>query len=111
MGINLGKLNIIISIIGVIYLAYSFSCRNKVTIYNQSSRMTVLNQEGFLQLQLYFSIVNSIFLIIIGIVITILNLEMIYMIASIGIFHIINDLLRRVAKGKKYIQFKKYKIF
>ena len=111
MGDNLGNVNIMISIIGVIYLSYSLLCRNKVTFYNQSSRMIILNQEKFLQLQLYFSIINSIFLIIIGLVLTIFNLGIVYTFASIGIFHIINVLLRIVAKNKSYIQFKKYKFF
>ena len=111
MGDNLGNVNIMISIIGAIYLSYSFLCRNKVTFYNESCRMIVLNQERFLQLQLYFSIVNSIFLIIIGLVLTIFNLGIVYTFASIGIFYIINFLLRIVAKSKNYIHFKKYKIF
>lgn len=101
MGDNLGNVNIVISMIGVIYLSYSFLCRNKVTFYSKSSRMIILNQERFLQLQLYFSIVNSIFLIIIGLVLTILNLGMGYTFASIGIFHIINYLFKIVAKKQK----------
>jgi len=75
-----------------------------VTIYNRSDRMIVLNQERFLKLQLYFSIVNSILMIIIGLIITMFNLKMTYVMASVMLFHTINYLLRIVAKIKKYIK-------
>jgi hypothetical protein len=75
-----------------------------VTIYNRSDRMIVLNQERFFKLQLYFSIVNSILMIIIGLIITMFNLEMTYVMASVMLFHTINYLLRIVAKSKKYIK-------
>jgi len=75
-----------------------------VTIYNRSDRMIVLNQERFLKLQLYFSIVNSILMIIIGLIITMFNLGITYVMASVMLFHTINYLLRIVAKSKKYIK-------
>ena len=73
-------------------------------IYNRSDRMIVLNQERFLKLQLYFSIVISILMIIIGLIITMFNLGITYVMASVMLFHTINYLLRIVAKIKKYIK-------
>ncbi|WAG63413.1 hypothetical protein LL037_13010 [Clostridium estertheticum] len=101
----MGKFNVVICILGVIYLVYSFLSRNKVTIYNISCKMVVLNEEKFLNLQLYFSIVNSILMIIIGLIIALVNLGLTYIIASVLLFHTINYLLRSVAKSKKYISF------
>ena len=102
---NLRKFNIAICILGVIYLVYSFLSKDKVTIYNRNDRMIVLNEERFLKLQLYFSIVNSILMIIIGLIITIVNLGLTYILASVILFHTINYLLRTVAESKRYIQF------
>jgi len=103
-GVNLGKFNILICIFGVIYLVYSFLNKNKVTMYNRNSKMVVLNEEGFYKLQLYFSIVNSILMIILGLIITMLNLGLSYIMVTLLLFHIINNLLRAVAKSKKYIK-------
>jgi hypothetical protein len=104
-GANLGKYNIAICIFGVIYLVYSFLRKDKVTIYNRNDRMLVLNEEKFLKLQLYFSIVNSILMVILGLMITMVNLELTYILGSVLLFHTINYLLRAVAKSKEYIQF------
>ena len=59
-GIILGKFNILISVLGVIYLVYSVLFRSTVTIYHKSERLVVLNKEKYLKLQFYFSAVNSI---------------------------------------------------
>ena len=65
--------------------------------------MIVLNEEKFLKLQLHFSISNSILMIIFGLVITINNLGLKYIMTLVLLFHTINYLLRVVAKSKKYI--------
>lgn len=104
-GADLGKFNISICILGLIYLVYSFLSKDKVTFYNRNDRMVVLNEERFLKLQLYFSIVNSMLMIILGLIITMFNLGFTYAIASVLLFYTINYLLRTVAKSKKYIHF------
>jgi hypothetical protein len=104
-GANLGKFNIAICIFGVIYLIYSFISKDKVTFYNRNDRMIVLNEKRFLKLQLYFSIVNSMLMIILGLIITMFNLGFNYVFASLIPFYTINYLLRIVAKSKKYIHF------
>lgn len=107
----MGKFNILISIFGVIYLGYSFLFKNTVTIYHKSERMVVLNKEKYLKLQFGFSIVNSIVAIIIGIIATMLNLGFPYVMASVFLFHIINYLLRIVAKRKGHIQYNWWRKF
>jgi hypothetical protein len=104
--IILGKFNIVISAFGVIYLVYSFLFRNTVTIYHRSERLVVLNKEKYLKLQFCFSAVNSILMIIIGVIATMLNLGSSYVLSSVLLFHIVNYLLRIVAARKKYIQYK-----
>ena len=101
----MGEYNIVICILGIIYGVYSIIFRNKVTFYYTSYGVVLLNKEAFLKLQLYFSIINSIFLIISGLIITILNLNMNFVWPTVIIFGLINSLFRVVAKRKKYIQF------
>lgn len=96
---------LVLSTIGIIYLIYSILCRNRVTLYNRSDKIVIIKSIEFLKLQLYFSIVNSLFLIIYGIVLTIYNVNHIYFLLAPLIFHFINYLLRIVSKKKKYINY------
>jgi hypothetical protein len=98
------------TLVGVVYLIYSVSCRNKVTyysrIYRKTSAMTLIKPSEFLKLQLNFSIFNSIYLIIYGILITIFNLNDVFMIAGFLPFHFINLLLIIKSKKNGYIDYK-----
>jgi hypothetical protein len=95
----------LISVIGVAYLVYSFLFRKTVTVYHKSYNVVILNKEKYLKVQLNFSIVNSVLMIIIGIIAAILNLSYTYAFLSVILFHIINHLSRLVAKRKGYIQY------
>lgn len=100
----MGKFNILLSVIGIIYLAYSFLFRKTVTVYHKSYKKFILNNEKYLKLQLNFSIANSMIMIIVGLIATILNLSYGYVVLSVILFHAINYLFIVVAKRKGYIQ-------
>lgn len=95
--------NFFILICGVIYMIYSVLFRNKVTLYNFNDRMKIIDRERFLKLQLRFAIINSMLLVVSGLIIAIYNLDMVYGLISIMVFHIINWIFKIVAKGKGYI--------
>lgn len=101
----LGKYNIFLCIFGVIYLIYSLLFRNKVTVYNKRSGMVIVNKEKFLKIQLYFSIINSVVMITIGAVVTVLNVVNTNIVLIPLLFHLINYLLIFIAKKKGYIQY------
>ncbi|MCM1990729.1 hypothetical protein [Oceanirhabdus seepicola] len=95
---------LVLVIIGVIYLSYSILYRNKVTIYNRKENMIVIKKESFLRLQLYFSIINSAYLIILGLIVTFCNIDTMYVLLLILIFHSINSLLKVISKRKGFIK-------
>lgn len=96
--------------IGVFYLIYSIVCRDKVTYhsrrYSRNSEMTIIKSSKFLRLQLKFSIFNSIYLINYGILITVFNLNNLFIVAGFLPFHFINFLLLIKSKKKGYVDYK-----
>lgn len=103
--ILLGKFNILISVVGVIYLFYSILFRNTITVYHKRDDMVVLSKEKYLKSQLNFAIGNSIFMIIVGIIAIRLDLSYTYAFLSSSLFHLINYLSRLFARKKRYIQY------
>ena len=97
-------------LMGVIYLIYSVLCRNKVTYYNRRfskrNEMTIIKLSEFLRLQLNFSILNSIFCIISGILIIIFNLDNIFILIAPLVFSLINFSLVVECKMKGYVYYK-----
>ena len=97
-------------LIGVLFLIYSILWRDKVNYYSRkyrkTSEMTILNSSEFLRLQLKYSIFNSIFLIIFGMVIIIFNLNSVFVVAGFLPFHFINFLLIMDSKKKGFIDYK-----
>jgi len=91
-------------LMGVIYLIYSVLCRNKVTYYNR--RFSRIKLSEFLRLQLNFSILNSIFCIISGILIIIFNLDNIFILIAPLVFSLINFSLVVECKMKGYVYYK-----
>jgi hypothetical protein len=91
---------------GLIFLIYSIICKNKVNIYNRSNDFIILNKQKFLNLQLYFSILNSICAIILGLIVIKYNLISIYIALYPLVFHLINYLIKLTGEIKKYIKYK-----
>jgi uncharacterized membrane protein SpoIIM required for sporulation len=97
-------------LMGLIYLIYSILRRNKITYYNRrfSRRcdMTMMNLNGFLRSQLFFSILISMLNIILGISIIIFNLNNAFILGGPLILSLINFLLVLQCKMKGYIYYK-----
>jgi|381.fasta_scaffold02602_6 hypothetical protein len=99
-------MGLIIILIGIIYLIYSILFRNKVTVYHRNNKMIVLNKKGYFKLQLYFSMISSLYFVITGLVIIITHVNMSYIILSVLIFHLINYFLKIKSKKLGYISCK-----
>lgn len=67
--------------------------------------MEVLDQERFLKLQLSFAIINSIFMVFSGLILTVYNLEMRFGLLLIFSFHVINYIFKIAAKRKGYVKY------
>ncbi|PHO07620.1 hypothetical protein BFT35_04960 [Thermoanaerobacterium thermosaccharolyticum] len=99
-------MGIVIVIAGVVYLIYSFLSKDKLTYYSRRIKMTLIKSNEFLKLQLKFSILNSIYLIIFGILIVVFNLNTVFIVVAAVLFHFINFLLILEAKKKGYVDYK-----
>ena len=97
-------------LIGAVYLIYSVLFRDRVTYYNRirarKIEMTIIKPGEFLKLQLDFSIFNSIYCIVYGGLIIIFNINSIFIVVGLGIFHLINFLLIAESKKKGYVYYK-----
>jgi hypothetical protein len=97
---------------GVSYLIYSILCKDRVTYFsrqyskNKKSDVKFINLQAFLRLQLNFSIANSIYLIIYGILINILNLNSVFVIVGPLPVHLLNFWLIIQSKNKGYIDYR-----
>lgn len=96
---------LVIVAFGVIYLCYSILSRNKVTIYNRKENMIIIKKEEFLKLQLYFSIINSLYLIIIGLIAVLSNINAMRILTLMLLFHLVNYLLKVISKRKGFIKY------
>jgi hypothetical protein len=101
----LGKYNILICILGLVYLIYSFLFRNNVTVYNKTKVKVLLNKEKYLKLQFYFALINSIVMIIIGVITTMLNVITSAIVLVPMLFHLINYVFIFSVRKKGYIQY------
>ena len=97
-------------LLGVVYLIYCILCRDKVTYfmreYSRKSDMTVIKSSEFFRLQLKFSISNSLYLIIYGMLLYIFNLNKVFFIVGFLPFPFINLLLIIKSKTKGYVDYK-----
>jgi hypothetical protein len=95
---------------GMVFLIYSVLYRNKVNMYSRryskKSEMKLIKEAEFLRLQLYFSIFNSIFQIIFGVLIILFNLSSLLIFAGVLLFDFINFLLIIESKRKGYVDYK-----
>ncbi|MDF2612424.1 MAG: hypothetical protein K0S71_210 [Clostridia bacterium] len=103
-------LGIILMLIGIFHLIYAVLHRHKVAYYTRRyskvSEMKVVKLSEFLRLQLYFSVFNSLFLVICGLLIGILNLDNVFFLIGYMLFGFINFLLVVVSKNKGYVNYK-----
>lgn len=100
----MNSLGLVIIATGLIFLIYSVIWRNKVNIYNGSDKYVVTNMQQFLILQLWISVLNSVFLIVLGFIVIIGNLLNIYVVTSPLLFHFINYITIIIGRKKQYIK-------
>lgn len=95
---------IVISLFGMVYLLYSVVNRKKVTIYNRSVEVINGKEADFLSLQLLFSILNSIVLILSGFILIRFEISTLVIVVVPLIFHIVNLFLKIISRQKGYIR-------
>ncbi|MBU3099750.1 MULTISPECIES: hypothetical protein [Clostridium] len=97
-------------VIGVIYLIYSVLFGDKVNYYNRRfsrrNKMTIIKSSEFLRVQLNFSILNSIFCIISGLLIIIFNLNSLFILVVAIVSSLMDFLLVVKSKMKGYVDYK-----
>lgn len=99
-------LGLVVIISGIIFLIYSIISKDKINIYNRRDNLSILNECKFLKLQLYFSVLSSVYLITFGLAVIIYNLDNLYVLLSPLIFRFINYMVILVSKAKQYIKLK-----
>ncbi|MBX4258560.1 hypothetical protein KTC96_18870 [Clostridium estertheticum] len=96
--------------IGVLYLIHSVLFSDKLTYYNRRfskrNKMTIMKSSEFLKLQLNFSILNSMYCIIFGILIIILNLNSLFILVVAIVSSLMELLLIVKSKINGYVDYK-----
>ncbi|ABR48406.1 hypothetical protein Amet_2248 [Alkaliphilus metalliredigens QYMF] len=91
--------------IGLCYLIYSIIFRSKVTLYFKDIKVIEGKEEEYLKLQLYFSFINSLMVVSIGIIITMYNLDTPYIVLTPLIVHLVNFAMKLTSKQKGYVEY------
>lgn len=94
---------IVISLFGMLYLLYSVVNRKKVTIYNRSVEVINGKEADFLRLQLFFSVLNSIVLMLAGFILISFEISTLVIVVVPLIFHMVNLFLKIICEKKGYI--------
>ena len=92
-------------VLGILDLILSILNKNKLTKYNRKDKITIINREGFFKLQFYFSIVESIYLIVFGILNTLYKVRISYFVIGALLFFYITSQLKVVSKKKGYANY------
>lgn len=101
----MNTVGLVLVVAGVFFLIYSIKCKNKVNIYSRNSNLIIVNKHKFLKLQLWFSILNSLGIIIFGLIVIIYNFTSTYIILSPVLFTLINSIVKPIGRIKKYIKY------
>lgn len=104
-GGSLEALGVTLAIIGLLYLMYSIIFRKKTTFYFKNIKVLKDKKTKYLKLQLYFAILNSLILIVIGSIIIIHNLKSPLVFLVPILFHIVNIIMKKLSNRKGYIEF------
>lgn len=103
-GGSMPEFHLLLVLIGLIFLIYSKKSKEKLGIYNRSRDVKILESDEFFKLQWKFSVMNSAYLVLTGIVLYSFNLPPYYFLLSVLGFHFINYLAIYFAAWKGYIQ-------
>lgn len=95
---------------GIVYLSYSVFRRDAVTYfvnkYSKSSCLIVVKQAQFLNLQLKYSVLNSLYLMLFGVMLGAYSLNEVFFIAGALPFHLINLVMVMRSKTLGYADYK-----
>lgn len=104
------QMGYILIIMGFLYGIYTYLCKHKINVYVKSFIDKITNEKGYFRIQFWVSIFNSLFLVLAGISILVMNLETYYLFGSIIIFHIINFAIVIISSKMKYIDRRSEKV-
>lgn len=95
-----------IFISGIIHLIRSIVSRNKVAnYYFNFSKLVIIKEEKLLKLQLYFSIVLSLYAIVLGLILNIYNLRITYIFILLSLFLVGKHIFILILKKMGYIKY------
>lgn len=100
----MGYIGILVLFIAVIYLVYSFLCRNHINIYIKKYNIRIIERKKILRLQFYSSLLNSIYLFVNGVFLLIKSIPNWYIILMPLGIHLINYLIVVIGKKKGYVK-------
>ncbi|GAB6109958.1 hypothetical protein JCM19376_39140 [Fusibacter bizertensis] len=98
------QIGYILVVFGFLYGLYSYYCKHRINIYLKFSIEKILNEKEYFKIQFLISILNSLFLVLAGLLIQLLHLGSIYIFATIMIFHTNHSVILFVSYNKKYIE-------
>lgn len=90
---------------GVFWLVQGIINRNKVISQDANGKIVIINQDSYLKLQLCFSIFESIYLIVLGTITFLYNIQMFYLVIGMLLFFFLESRLKVVGKKKGYITY------
>lgn len=99
-------IGLVLIVTGVIFLSHSIIFKNKINYNNISDNLIIVNKGKFLKLQLCISILNSLCILIFGLIVTIYNLRSPYIILTPILFTNKFYLVRLIGRIKQYIKYK-----
>jgi len=103
-GMGLNWLGVALIVIGMTYFIYSIIFRKKVTIYFKNIKIIEGKEEEYLELQLYFSVLNSLIIASTGIIAVVFNLDTRYIVFAPLLLHLINFVMKLTSKSKGYVE-------
>jgi|GEM_PF-1078611 len=98
------RLGYALIVIGIIYGIYANHWKHRINLYIKSHIAKVTNEKGFFRIQFWLCISNSLFLVIAGIFIIVMNPEAYYAFGSLIVFHIINYSIVIISSKLNYIE-------
>ena len=102
----MNNLGFLLVIAGLVFLIYAIICKNKISIYNRSDKLIIVNEKEFFKLQFIFSLFNSLAMIIFGVTAAFYNLSNFSIVVYPFVFRIINGFLIPVSRGRNIIEYK-----
>lgn len=96
---------IVLVLFGTGYLLYSIICRKKVTLYFNRVKILPGKEKEFLKLQLIVSVINSIWMMALGLVVIKYDFKNSILFIFPVFFSFVNLLLKIFSRKKGYIEF------